>query len=65
MVEYTNSKMMAVIGEYIHSERDRKVLARIYIDGIGQERAAEEVNLTPRQIQNILYKHKNTIIMHL
>ena len=64
-MEYTNSQMMAVISEYIHSERDRKVLTRIYIDGIGQERAAEEADLTPRQIQNIIYKHQNTIFMHL
>ncbi|MBQ7737655.1 MAG: hypothetical protein IJT62_07455 [Oscillospiraceae bacterium] len=57
--------MRNLIAEYIHSERDRRVLLRVYIDGIGQERLAEEMGLSTRQIQNIIYKHQNTIFIHL
>ena len=61
-MEYSNSEMTRVIAEYIHSERDRKILFRVYVDGVGQEKIAAEMDLSPRQIQNIIYKHQNTII---
>ena len=64
-MEYTNSKMRELIGEHIHSKRDREVLELIYIDGYSQETVAEKVDMSVRQIQNIIYKHQNTIIAHL
>ena len=64
-MEYTNSQMRELIGEHIHSQRDRTVLEMIYIDGFTQETVAEKVDMSVRQIQNIIYKHQNTIFMHL
>ena len=64
-MEYTNSQMRALIGEYIHSQRDRDVLEKVYIDGITQEKIAEDMEMSVRQIQNIIYKHQNTLFMHL
>lgn len=55
-VEYTNSWISDLIDEHIHSERNRGILKRSYIDGIGQERIAEEYGMSTRQIQNII-KH--------
>ena len=61
----SNSQMEKIINEYIHSERDRKLLKRRYIDGILQESLAEEFNLSVRQVQNIIYKHENLIFKKL
>lgn len=64
-MEYTNSQMRELIGEHIHSKRDRDVLEMIYIEGYTQETVAEKIDMSVRQIQNIIYKHQNTIFMHL
>ena len=54
MREYTNTEISILIDEYIHSERDRKILKRRLIDGICYEPLAEEFDLSPKQIQNII-----------
>ena len=56
MREYTNSEIAHVIDEYIHSERDRAILKRRYIDGIYFEPLAEEFGLSVRQVKNIVYR---------
>lgn len=65
MMEYKNSDLAAIIDEYIHSERDRLILKRRYIDGIKLEPLAEEFDLSVRQIKNIIYKHENLIFSKL
>lgn len=62
---YSNSKISNIIDEYIHSERDRKILKRRYIDGICLEPLAEEFDLSVCQIKNIIYKHENIIFKYL
>ena len=62
--DYSNSKISNIIDEYIHSERDRKILKRRYIDGICLEPLAEEFDLSVCQIKNIIYKHENTIFKY-
>lgn len=57
-MEYKNSDIEKIIDEYIHSERDRAILKRRYIDGIIYERLAEEFDLSTRQIKNIIYKNE-------
>ena len=42
MKDYTNSRMIEVVNEYIHSERDRNLLIRRYVDGITYEGATSE-----------------------
>lgn len=55
---YTNSEMENIIDEYIHSQRDRLILKLVFIDGISYEKVSEhsEVELTPRQVANIVKK---------
>ena len=65
MIEYTNSNMADVIDQYIHSERDRKILKLRYIDGVHIEELSEMVNLTSRQVSNILRKHEAVLFKHL
>lgn len=63
--EYSNSEIAHVIDEYIHSERDRKILKRRYIDGIHLEPLSEEFDLTPKQVRNIILKHEAVLFKHL
>lgn len=62
MRDYTNSEITHAINEYIHSERDRAILKRRFIDGICFEPLAEEFELSVAQIKRIIYKHEKTIL---
>jgi hypothetical protein len=53
-MEYTNSRIREIIAEYIHSERDRRILERRLIDGITFERLAEEQELSVSQVKRII-----------
>lgn len=48
MKEYTNSQIEHLIDEYIHSDRDRRILKRRFIDGICYEPLAEEFDMSDR-----------------
>jgi len=65
MIEYKNSDIANLIDEYIHSERDRAILKRRYIDGVCYEPLAEEFDLSVRQIKNIVYKHETILLKEL
>lgn len=65
MIEYKNSDIANLIDEYVHSERDRAILKRRYIDGICYEPLAEEFDLSVRQIKNIIYKEEQNVFKHL
>ena len=62
-VSLTNSEIAERISEHIHSERDRKIMHMKLIDGLTYEKIAEIVDMTPRQIQNIVRFHKNCIFI--
>ena len=62
--EYTNSQISGIIDEYIHSERDRKLLKRRLIDGITFDRLAEEFDLSVRQVKNIVYRREDELFCH-
>ena len=63
-MDYTNSQIKALIMEYIHSQRDRKILYRRLVDGITYEALAEEFQMSPRQIRNIIYKNEKILFAH-
>ena len=65
MIEYTNSQIDKLIDEYIHNERDRKILKRRLIDGICYEPLAEEIGLTPKQVRNIVNKSEAILFKYL
>lgn len=65
MIEYSNSEITRVIDEYIHNERNRKLLKRRYIDGITLESLSEEFDLSVRQVKNIIYGNEDVIFKHL
>ena len=65
MRDYSNSEISEIIDEYVHSERDRALLKRRLIDGLTQERLAEEFDLSVRQVQRLLYKLQDKVLRHL
>ena len=64
-MRYTNSQIRDIISEYIHNERDRKILERRLIDGITFERLAEEFDLSVRRMKTIVYTCQVEIFRHI
>ena len=64
-MEYSNSQIREIIGEYIHSERDRRIMERRLVDGIVFERLAEEFDLSVRRVKTIVYECQVEIFRHI
>ena len=64
-MDYTNSRIRELIAEYIHSERDRKILERRLIDGITFEKLAEENDLSVSQVKRIIMKNAEALFRHV
>ncbi len=65
MITYTNSQISHIIDEYVHNERDRKILKRRFVDGIVFDKLAEEFDLSVRQVKNIVYKSEKIFLKYL
>lgn len=65
MIEYTNSGVVRVIDEYIHSERDRAIIKRRLIDGRTIEQLAEEFDRSPRAMQRKIAKLQSVVFLHM
>lgn len=50
----TNSEIIELINEYIHSERDRELMKRRLVDGIHLEPLSEEFELSTVQTKRIV-----------
>lgn len=61
----SNSELEKLINEWIHSERDRKILKRRLIDGICYEPLADEMFMSVRQIKSIVSKAEAKLFKHL
>lgn len=64
-MEYTNSQIRELIDEYIHSERDRKLLCRRLVDGVTFELLSEEFDLSVRHTKTIVYKAEEILFKKL
>ena len=51
---HSKDELLEIIDQYIHHERNRKILKRKLLDGISYEDLAEEFNLTPRHCKTIV-----------
>lgn len=56
-----NDDIRYIIDSYIHSERDRVILKRIYVDDIHYEPLAEELGLSVSTISRTKKKHEDLI----
>ena len=61
----TAPEVEKLIDDWIFSERNRKILKRRLIDGIGFERLAEEFDLSVRYTKTIVYKGEEKIFKHI
>ena len=61
----TNTQIRDIIDEYIHSERDRALLKRRFIDGICFELLAEEFDLSVVQTKRIVYKQGDKVLRRI
>ena len=64
-MEYSNSRIREIIGEYIHDEKHRCLMARRLIDNITIDRLAEEFDLSVSQVKRIIWKDSEIIFRHL
>lgn len=64
-MEYSNSQIREVIAEWIHDERNRKILERRLIDGLTFERLAEEFDMSDRQMRRIVLKLQEQLFKHM
>ena len=63
--DITNSEIEHAINEWIHSERDRRILKRRLIDGICFEPLAWEFDMSVRQMKNIVSRAEDILFRHL
>ena len=64
-MEYSNSRIREIIGEYIHDEKHRKLMTRRLIDNVTIDRLAEEFDLSVSQVKRIIWKNSEIIFRHL
>ena len=62
---YKNSEMRALIDEYVHSERDRRIMCSRLIDGLTFEQIAEREDMSDKQIKRIVYRLQAVLFEHL
>ena len=63
--DYANSQIDAAINEWIHSERDRRILHLKLVDGLTYERIAEIMDMSPKRIQKIVWAAEDRLFKHL
>jgi len=62
MKEYSNSEIVLLINEYIHSERDRLILFERFVNGLTFSELSDKFYLSERQIKRIVKKADNILI---
>lgn len=63
-MEYTNSLIKELIREYIHSDRDRRVLYDRLVNGMTFEALAEKYEMSPRQMRTIVHRSEDILFRH-
>lgn len=63
-MEYTNSRLREIVGEYVHDERARRIMLKKYQDNITLERIGEEEELSVSQVKRIIKKHYHAVFCH-
>lgn len=58
-ITLTNSELAELIGEHIHSERDRQIMRMKLIDGLTYEKIAENFEMSPRYVRSLVRRLMN------
>lgn len=59
--DYSNTEIMLLIIDRIHSVRDRYILVDRFVHGLTFEKIAELNDMSVRQIKNIVYRGQDKI----
>jgi Mor family transcriptional regulator len=60
-MDYTNSMILSLINEHIHSKRDRDIMISRMIDGMRYEPMAEMYGLSTVQVKRIVAREKRRL----
>ena len=63
--EYTNSLICRLIGEYIHDQADRKMLALRLVDGMTFEQIGFEMGMTTKTVRIRIHKGEEILFRHI
>ena len=62
--DLSRKEIEELVDQWIHNERNRKIMRRRLIDGVRFEQLAEEFELSVTQVKNIVYKGRSRILQH-
>ena len=63
--DLSKHQVLDLIDAYIFNERNRQIVIRRLIDGVGYEDLAEEYSLSVNQVKTICYKAIEKISAHI
>ena len=64
-LDMSRSEWSHLIDEWIFNERDRAILKRRLLDGIGFEQLAEEFHISVRRMKTIVYKAQEKLFARI
>lgn len=62
--DYSNARVTAVIGDYIHSSRDREIILANLVDGVSYDELAGQYALAYESIKDIMRKGRAALDRH-
>lgn len=60
-ITLSNSQLAELIGEHIHSERNRQIMRMKLIDGYTYEKIAEIVQMSPRYLRTLVKRLSDSL----
>ena len=63
--DLSRNEIEDLIVQWVHNQRNRKILHRRLIDGVRFDKLAEEFDLSVTQTKNIVYKYRSRILQHV
>ena len=63
--DLSKQQVLDLVDAYIFNERNRQIVTRRLIDGVGYEDLAEEYSLSVNQVKTVCYKAIEKLSAHL
>lgn len=60
-----NSAIAHSIDEYVHSERDRRIMKMYLCDGYSMFDIAKELDISFKTVQRVIGKHEEKVFRHI
>lgn len=64
-MEYSNSRIIELINEYVHSSRDREILIDRFVNGLTFSELSEKYFLSERHVKRIVKNFDPVLIKYL